>query len=200
MSYTTLYAINSAGEPVQYATYQNSHGSAPAVWDILIAAYVPNGKPLDWNMDKHNFAHPMPKHWLFNSSEVFGTINERIAKGDIPDRDAVVYYTTLDSAAVKIADLPYLVQHMQDFATWWAGPMRGRAFSIAAQAEDIQNIYKTHEAEGWIGVCWCQTSLSEDRWVPSFDEEDEEENEGKPYNFHTGDLHTWFDRNTYRTQ
>lgn len=198
MSYTTLYAINRNGEPVEFASYKNSHGSAAAIWDILTATYVHGGKPLDFNLDRHRIGEPMPKHWAFDSPAVFAAIGERY-QTDMPDRDAVVYFTSLDEAAVKVDDLPFLVEHMRVFANFWSGQMQGRVFHLAAQADDIQRIYDEREANGWIGVCWDQTSLSETRWGPTFAEDDEHhEGEGMSYDFRTGDRHVWFDRESFR--
>ena len=190
MSHTTLHAIKSDGSLIDYAEFRNSHGGAAAVWNILCEKYGISSKmPYRcWSCD-HNPDRKKPSG--FAAWEALWTWAEA-HKDALPPWELVTLMTTADYVIVRTASLAVVADHMERFHAAWRliKDEAGHVFHVGDQAAELRQVAIDAQTEGYLGVCWTQTSVCADMWLGPYNEKADEHT---PYNvFTAADDRQWY--------
>lgn len=168
MSYTTLYLVPENGGIEDYAEYRNAFGSAAYVWSAMAKKY-----------------HGEEFLWLSNEDvrrEVWGLSK----RADVPDFVRITMMTTFDKVMVKSENLLRVVEAFKEFVK--AYPPGNSACSLLEQAGDLENLADDPHC---YAVCWNQTSVGE-AWPYIYEgDDDDEDDEGRPYDISKDKGH-WF--------
>jgi hypothetical protein len=146
MSRTTLHPVPEKGEIEDFEEYQNSHGSAPYIWNALCRKYL----KLEAYYKLHEYCekNEMYKLWDLAKDE------------NVEPHHRLVLATTFDHVMVKRKNLPKIVKAFESFVADF--PPGEYACSLPQQAEDLRKLY---EDPSCYAVCWTQTSVSGDHWT-----------------------------------
>ena len=159
MSYTTMFLVTHDGELEEIAEYLNAWGSAARVWESLREQYLP---------EQATFLYDTQRIWDLWRRE------------DLPDHVRLVLLSTFDCAVIegeRLAEMAaYLRAFVSDFPT-------DRVDNLPKIAGDLERL--AEEKRDLLGVCFHQTSVTDDIWL-SWNEEKEER---ETYDFLHGERH-----------
>ena len=168
MSRTDMYVVRKSGDVTFRKDYQNSHGSAPAVWTYLWDKYIREPSDPDW------------KTWLTDADSLWALAKD--SRLDDTDRIALVF--TFDRLIFGRKTWPRLVEVLKE--SYQRSFKNGYVNHLSTIAEDIEQL---KDEEDIIGVCFNMTSISCDFWTV-YEEEDEE---SRTYNINTDDKHDFLE-------
>lgn len=152
MSYATMYRMPVKGELEEVKDYGNAFGGAMRIWEPLFKKWI-------------NTARGLMVTLMSGDREFWD-----LAKDErLPESDRIVLASTYDKAVVPSEMLGRFVEALREFDT--RHPAGTMVSHVRAWAYDIEAMI-SEGMEGFIGICFNQTSVTE-TWTV-FDEDDED--------------------------
>ena len=174
MSYCELKIIKN-NKVETHKEYRNSHGGAAFIWSAVYDRFAK-----DPNIEYDS--------WLMNSDKLWPLWKDE----RLPRYMQLVLGSTYDRVIIKFENLvemsEYFIQFVQEFG------MNRKVCHLLEWAGELTKIASTETAESCQGVCFYQTSVSEDPWEYAktiTDDDGDEDYEYFDYDLTKGDKH-WF--------
>lgn len=172
MSCTEINVIKKNGKCEQYSETHNSFRGAMAIWLRMEEKYLPEFIPdwakrnPQWLVDENG--QPKRFYRMHQFAENKGKeIWELFSSDKVSRIDKIVLGSTFDWTIVMKENLLELIEAFENF---------DGITSLKEQAEILKEISNNKQ---FIGVCWNQTSVNENKWI-AFEYTDK--GKPKPYN------------------